>query len=276
MSIEDFVKTAKVENYEDDLSPHIYFEGQSLKEDEIVHNLPKKYSHVTEEQLKELPALRDSLESALNAASEDALIDACYDEQNKALENYADELVELVNKIPDSSTDKALNSIVIDWKADEVLIDFNVSTALAITREIINGEGMFEYNSDKEFAEIGDGSYKPKETVISHLHYLLDGKLINSIFGFSTRRFGKLEWECSYGDVTDDHTVTRIEEHLNPTELQFLQGKASFNLIKALELKELQSSRDDLAMDTTKKLVSHIGTLSQKDKIAYEHLVRKD
>jgi len=272
MSIDEFIELAKIENYEDDLVPDIYYEYQKMSESDIVRELPKNCK-VTEEQLKELPDLKSKLEDALNAASEDALIGACYDKQMKAVQTYADNLVDLINKIPDGDAE-AVKSISIDWKNDKVEIDFDAKIALSTTREIINGEGMFYYEDDNQFARVYDGMHSPARTVIQHLHYLLDGELINDIFGFSSRRVGNLEWECDYGDITDEIAKERIDEYLSQHQVAFLEGNLKFNVLRALELQNIREDALDEEKAADIKLSEHLETLTAAEKTEYEYIKR--
>lgn len=271
MLVADFLEAAKITNYEEDLMPDIYYEHEDLSIDDIIHNLPKKYSKITAEQLAELPALSRSLECAINTASHDALIDECYKEQNKAVENYADKLVECINKIPED--DKvAVKSIFVDWKTDEVTIDFDVKNTLSVVREIINGEGMFVYDTDLEFAMIYDGKNRPTQAVIQHLHYLLNGKLINDIWGFSSRCNGKLDWECDYGYITEENIVGQLEDTLSKAELKMLAGKLSVDVIKAVELRHALDSKKEEVEDYFKKLETQLSSLSKEEMLEFKNL----
>lgn len=272
-TIEKFIELAHIKNYKDDLYDDVTYEYERMSNDEIHRALPAKYSKFMFEKLKLLPTLRDSLEHALNRANESALIGECYKRQNDELEAYADRLVKLVNDVSEGKTE-ALNSIVIDWEKDEVTIDFNTGVALSTTREIINGEGMFVYDSDSELAMINDGKYKPAQAVIDHLHYLLNGKLINDIFGISSYRWGELQWECDYGYPTEKDIESELKEECNDVQLEFLQGKIDGNLLYAVELKTQQTNAKKLASEATKKLNSTLSSLSTDDKKKYETLIK--
>jgi len=272
-TIEKFIELADIKNYKDDLYDDIYYEYEKLSDDEIFRALPAKYSKFMMEKLTLLPTLRDSLELALNRANENALISECYNKQNNELEAYANRLVKLVNDVSEGKTE-ALNSIVFDWTKDEVTIDFNTRVALTTTREIINGEGMFVYDTDSELAMINDGKYKPAQAVIDHLHYLLDGKLINDIYGISYSRWGELQWECDYGYSTDDMIEEALKDECTDAQMEFLQGKTDDNLLYAVELHKQQQEARKLASEATKKLNSTLSSLSTKDKTRYKKLIK--
>ena len=199
-------------NYKDNLIDVIYHYYENHSIEDILYNLPKKFNF-TEEQLEKDDVLKNALNRALNEASYDCLINECYKEQMKMIERAADKMVEYINKIGE----KALNAIIFDWKNDEVIIDVNAKVALSTTREIINGEGMFSYNTDKELAKSYDNKYNQSKTVEHHLHYLLNIKLINEIWGFVG--YPNTEWEVQSWDIDEDTFAERIEDNLTPEQL---------------------------------------------------------
>ena len=214
IKLEKFFEQSGI-TYDENLitSGNICHEYENYSIEDILHNLPKKFKF-TEEQLEKDEVLKDALSQALNEASHDSLVDECYKEQNKMVKRVADEMVDYINKIRDDKV--AINAITVDWKNDEVIIDVN-KLALSTTREIINGEGMFHYETDKELASVYDGKYNANQAVEHHLHYLLNIKLIDEIYGLTGKP--NSDWEVNYWDISEETFRERIEENLTPEQL---------------------------------------------------------
>jgi len=207
--LKEFFSETKIE-YKEDIWNEIWCDYIKYDAKDIEHNLPKAYSHITEDMIKENDELKDALNRALNRASESAFADACYTEQQEAVSEYADTLVNYINNIKEG----AIKSIVIDFVQETATITGDAKKTADVIRQIIEGEGMFDYQgSTKEFVRSLDGSDNYIKAVEAHTHYLLNAKLIDDIWGFSGTP--KFEWDCQYGDVNDEYFSEYIEEELS-------------------------------------------------------------
>ena len=250
IKLEEFFKYAGID-YEEDLvtSSSINHEPENYSIQDIIHNIPKRYNF-TEEQLEKDEVLKDALNQSLNEASYDSLIDECYKKQNEMVENVANKMVTYINQINDDGNE-AINSITIDWQKDEVVIDVNVKTALSTTREIINGEGMFTYSTDNELAAIYDGKYNPGQAVEHHLHYLLNIKLIDDIFGLVG--MPNKDWEVNCWDINEDAFNDRIEDNLTSEQLN-LNAKTLLAINVSKELKSTKERAVELEGELEKAI----------------------
>jgi len=232
--------------YQEDMyaDGNIYYEYEKYSIDDIMHNLPPEIK-ITEEQLKEYSGLRRTLENALNSNSENGLMSACVNTQDKMVENTADDVVKYINQIETSTGKKlkAIKTITIDWKTESAIIDVNIQDALSATREIINGEGMFEYESNEALARVCDGKNNPTQAIKHHIHYLLNLKLIDSIYGFSGRP--NFNWEVSSWDSDKMTVLENIANNATVLEYTTLTGKTHIALYAALtaheKIKEMES-----------------------------------
>lgn len=167
------------------------------------------HTEYTTEQLAQSPALCDVLSRALNRAQEQAVADAYYTEQDSAYESYIERLESFLNDTVRNSCEhndiKNKISITLTEKPDcvgtggKITIEGDAVTLAKVTIEIINGEGMFRYDTLKEFACVMDGKYAPARAVAHHLHYLLNAKLICDIWG---------ERYKSIYDLIDDRAIS--------------------------------------------------------------------
>lgn len=145
----------------------------------------------TEEQIEASPTLKDKLNTCVSRAEESAQVDAYYTAQCNAIENYAVSIVEWLNEqrpllkmklsdyeAPDYSG--AGGSFTIETKNARVLAD--------ITREIIEGQGYFDYSGNtNEFIRSIDSTNSPVKAVTQHTHYWMNGHLISDIYGDPSR-----------------------------------------------------------------------------------------
>jgi len=209
-------------DYDEDIysSGCVHYEYENYSISDIIHNLPKQFK-LKEKQLEQCPELQETLTTILNTSNHDSLITACYDKQREMVEEAAEDIVRYVNKIKDN----ALNYIAIDWVAEEVTIDFNTKNALTATREIINCEGIFSYDTDQAFIDGYDDTNSPGVVVTQHIHYLLNIKLINSIYGFVGKP--NYEWEVSEWSICSESVSDAFDE-LSTIEHDMLIGKIYF------------------------------------------------
>lgn len=215
IELQKFFKDAKID-YKEDLYEDIYSDWRKYTIDEIIDALPVKYKY-TAEDLQNDDMLFDSLQRAFNRAEELALVDACYNEQENAVEKYADKMVGYINQVQgeilagdEVLPDPALKSIVIDWKEEKAIIDVNIDSALETTKQIINGEGMFWYDNRQELENQGKDK---KDALTSHLHYFLNIKLIDDIYGMIGKP--RFDWECDYGNVTTEILTEAVDNELS-------------------------------------------------------------
>jgi hypothetical protein len=140
----------------------------------------------------ELASMSDYTEEQINADSDlkDALTTAAYriaerQDENNAYASHRDMCERVVAtlekelcRIMDSENIK----LSIDWKAQELDIKIKNKTAvLGAILEIINAEGMFQFDSMGDFLE--SGPYTLDKAIKEHTHYLLNLPLIDSIYG---------------------------------------------------------------------------------------------
>lgn len=234
--------------YDEDLfaDPNISNEFENYSIDDILYNLSAKFK-LTEKQLEKHPELKENLNIALNAANHDSLISECINEQKRMVERFANEMVDYINQIENEYGKRLIpvNSIEIDWNEEIAIIDFNATIALSTIREIINGEGQFTYQSDKELAEVYDGKNKPKEAVIQHLYYLLNIKLIDSIYGMTGKP--NQEWEVTSWDIDKTTVNDRLLDTLTERQFNFVTGKLNPKTYNALILYDkIRETEDDL------------------------------
>lgn len=227
--------------YEEDFpsSSSVYHDYENHSIEDILYNLPKKFKF-TEEQLEKDEVLKEALNQALNDASSDGLIDACYKEQNEMVERFAYKMVEYINQIDEEtheSRKKAINAIIINWQKDEVIIDVNVKTALSTTCEIINGEGMFGYTPN-ELATVWNGKHNESQAIDHHLHYLLNVKLIDEIWGLVG--MPNTEWEVNSWDINEEVFTERIEDSLTTEQLSL----SAQTLLAINTSKELKTTKE--------------------------------
>lgn len=262
LKLNEFFKITGI-NYDEDVHNLIYHEYENLPIDDMIERLPERYQNcITKELLENDNELEKDLRDSFNSADYDALVEAAYDKRNRAVETYSDKLVDYVNTLSDTEQ-KALNSIFIDWDKDVAIIDFNPKEALSTTREIINGEGMFYYEDDKALATVIDGKYSSAKSVIMHLHYLLNAKLIDSIFRIVG--YPRFEWEVDYYSYTPEMLENRLSENVPDRYLSLptIVNKA-INLSTKID-EQIKQKRYD-----TKKLYEILEQMNKKDKQLYE------
>jgi hypothetical protein len=227
MSIQEFCEYVGV-NWEDDMLTQIYYEYQDFELSDILRNLPKKYSEANE-LLKEpeFEELVHKLNSAMNRASNIGLLDEAEKAQRETAEKIGDYMEHLIKEILDIGYDGQDNSgavkISFDWtKSKEVTVEFEPRKALKVIMEVINGEGIFGFESIDDF--VASGPYTEEEAVETHMHYLLNGKLISDIYGF---RKPSMEWDVNFWDISKEELLYAIEESelFTKEELDFLEGK---------------------------------------------------
>ena len=102
------------------------------------------------------------------------------------------------------------------------MLEGHCNTLARITMEIINGEGMFRYDTLEEFASILDGKFAPARAVENHLHYLLNYELIADIWGYGLRGKNLSEYiddrRISYAYPEDDVIKEAIEFEMSDAE----------------------------------------------------------
>ena len=166
------------------------------------------YTDYTREQLEQSPALCDVLSRAMNRAIEQAVANEWDDAFCDAYENYIERLEGALNDITSNCEAGHIDgkvSLTLTQKPDvcgdggEIVIEGHANTLALITAEIINGEGMFRYDSLNEFATVIDGKFAPARAVAGHLHYLLNYSLIANI------------WGLRGGDINDTIDERRIQ-----------------------------------------------------------------
>lgn len=166
-------------------------------------------SQYTNNDIEQSPSLRNVLNCAMNRANEQAVINAYEIEQINAYESYIERLENLLNDVVGNSCEhgkiQGKVSITLTQKPDcvgyggVITIDGDSKSLALLTIEIINGEGMFRYDTLKEFATVINGKYLPSLAVENHLHYLLNVKLITDIWG---------EYYKTIEDLMDDRAIS--------------------------------------------------------------------
>jgi len=173
-----------------------------------------EYSDYTKEQLEQSPALCDVLSQAMNRASEQAVASEWDDAFSDAYKAYVERLEEALNDITSNCEAGNIDgkvSLTVTQLPDvcgdggEIVVEGHANTLALITAEIINGEGMFRYDSLNEFATVMNGKFAPAQAVENHLHYLLKYSLIADI------------WGLRGGDVNDMIDERRIQ-HAYPED----------------------------------------------------------
>lgn len=208
LPLKDFLKYTKV-NYKEDLWDSLYFSFERYGVKELVDNLPKSHAPITEEILEDNDVLYSCVNRAFNRAQEQALLDDAYEQQNNGLENFCSSLCDMLKDVAGKDVAK---SITIDWKEDTVTLDLYMNNTIEALVEIINGEGMFYFQTVSEFVCSHDGKYAPKRTIENHLHYLLDYDLINRIYGIRSRDI--FSWESRGGCLDEKIYGEMIDEEL--------------------------------------------------------------
>lgn len=187
---------------------------QSYKASEL-----SDYTDYTTEQLEQAPALCDVLSRAMNRASEQAVASAYYSEQDSAYESFINRLESQLNDSVRNSCEhgniegKISLSVVSHpdclGGGGEILIEGDAKTLALMTMEIINGEGMFRYDTLSEFATVMDGKYAPARAVKHHLHYLLNSKLIADIWGDRYSTVSELIDDRAIGSAYPDDAMIK-------------------------------------------------------------------
>lgn len=234
--------------YDDDLycSPNVSNEFENFSIENIIYKLPTCFK-LTEEQLEKYPELKENLNHALNEANHDSLLNACIDEQEEMVEKFANEIIDYVNQIEDEYGKKLLplNNIKIDWSEEVAIIDFNTTDALSTIREIMNGEGQFTYKTINDLAEEYNGKNQPKETVIRLMYYLLNIKLIDSIYGMTGKP--NQQWEVTSWNIDETIFKNRLLDNLTDEQYQLIVGKLNPNTYTAITLRNrIINAEDDL------------------------------
>lgn len=166
-------------------------------------------SEYTIEQLEQSPALFDVLNRAYNRAQEQSVAYEFEKEQAQAYETFIERLEGFLNDTVRGSCERGdiegKISLTLTEKPDvcgdggTITIEGDAVTLAKMTIEIINGEGMFRYDSVSEFARVMNGKYAPARAVEHHLHYLLNAKLICDIWG---ERYRDIQ------DLIDDRAIS--------------------------------------------------------------------
>lgn len=263
IKLPDFLNYANI-TYDDDIYTSQHVEYENFSNSDIIEQLPKMYK-LTEQDLEKYPDLKENLNNLFNDANRDGIVDVCMTEQNKMVERVADEMVDYINLIQDEygKTLKPLNNITIDWTNEIVTIDFNRKDALSTIREIINGEGTFHYATNDEFARCYDSTKNVTQTVIQHLHYLLNIKLIDSIYGLIN--YPNNDWDIQRWDISKETIEQRIEEFLTEMQYKFAIGKIHPNTFAAIELqKQITIAEDNLK------------TLRKETCLARQQIIKKE
>jgi len=162
------------------------------------------------------PELVQELETALRWANDSAEENAYYDAQDSALQYVLDTWAENISMITDDP--EAIKHAIFEAGSEVITIDGS-DTALALaTMEIINGEGMFRYESIQEMQDAGPDE-TPEASVKDHLHYLLNVKLINDIYGVGNSHVLDVDTRYTSTCVDDDYLLDlmtdAVQEHLN-------------------------------------------------------------
>ena len=244
LSVYQFCEYAGIK-WEEDMYPLIYHDYEHYELSDIIGNLPEKYKKGAKHLEKpEFQQIVSKLNGAMNYASEAGLVSECYREQQKMVERAAERLQSNINDVIWIGDDserakdyaKTFVKISIDWsQEEEVTVTFDANKAVKAILEIIEGEGIWGFSSVKEFLE--SGPYTPEEGVRSHLHYLLNAKLISDIYGLS-RSSG--EWEVSGWSADLSELEDRIKEDLDDNEKALLEGTLDADVYSiAVRKKEL-------------------------------------
>lgn len=190
-----------------------------------------EYTDYTKEQLEQSPALCDVLSRAMNRANEQAVANEWDNAFCDAYESYIERLEGALNDITSnceagSIAGKVSLTLTLTQKPDvcgdggEIVIEGHANTLALITVEIINGEGMFRYDSLNEFATVMDGKFAPARAVENHLHYLLNYSLIADIWGLRGGDVNDMidDRRISYAYPEDDVIDEAIEYELGEAE----------------------------------------------------------
>lgn len=245
IALTEFFKYAGI-NYEDELYSKVYNPYENFTKDEILERMPKEYKNITKELLEVDDDLVDALRHSINEANEDSLVNEAHNAQEKAVERYASDMVDYISSIS-KIKEKAIKSIFIDWSNEEAVIDFNTNAALSTVREIINGEGMFYYETDKELACVNDGKNKPANAVVNHLHYLLNINLIDEIFGMCS--MPRFDWNADNWSFDVECLKKRLGDNLHS---RYTKLKTATNIAIAIDMKitqkheEIEKLKNDL------------------------------
>lgn len=245
IKLQDFFDYAKID-YKEDLWDSIYHDYYKNDIDTILYNLKgTRYEKlITKELLERHEEVYFAIDRALNRASETGLEQEAMKKQMKSAEAYADKLEDILNNIVYNWDGEALNKkgnikLTVNWQKDILEIEGNIENLLYCIVEIINGEGYFRYNNGKELA----GAYGDtgREAIKSHLHYLLNGKLISEIWGERL----DFDWEVNSWDIDEE----AFEEYIYD------------------ELLELKSNRDFLIKEAKKEAREKIKALKELEPI---------
>lgn len=187
------------------------------------------HTEYTKEQLEQSPALCDVLSRAMNRANEQAVANEWDDAFCDAYESFIERLEGALNDITSNCEAGSIDgkvSLTLTQKPDvcgdggEIVLEGRADTLALITMEIINGEGMFRFDTLNEFATVMDGKYAPARAVENHLHYLLNYSLIADIWGLRSGDIADMidERRIQYAYPEDDVIKEAIEFELGDAE----------------------------------------------------------
>ena len=239
VKLDNFFELVKAIKYEEDIYSQIYSDYQSFDPETILCHLPTEYK-ITLDHLEQDQELCNALEHALNRANESGLANAAYEEQMNAVERYSEQMIEYINNVTDVGMNDAIKEIVIDWKNEQVVLDVNLDAALYVIREIINGEGIFCYESVEQLVEMSGG--KKSEAVEGHLKYLLNIELIDEIWGCPGRP--KFEWDVQSWDIDEEDFADAIIDNLSDVELKFMKSEISSETLLAIQTFNMIEEKD--------------------------------
>jgi len=189
----DFVKYLNI-GYKDDIYELIEYEYRSIDINDIKYCIPDKFEHLNS-VIDTDTEVCQAIEYAINRAEEQAYYDEIYRLQKNEVYHFINKIEEFMN-----INIKVSNSIVT--------ISGNIDDIKNKIIEVIDGEGYFYGQSCSE-------GYSDIDFIKNHLHYLLNIKLINDIYG--VWNYASIEIDDKYAvySIDNDYFIECINDELN-------------------------------------------------------------
>lgn len=206
IKLEDFMSYNKID-FQDPMRIDAYY-NYAYDADTLAGYTGIEY---TRDQIEASPTLKDALNVCIARAEESSYIDAYYIAQCHAIKDTAQSICDWINENYPKCKIKITDFQNPDYagSAGSMTIEGDARALANVCREIIEGEGMFGYNgSTLDFIQSYDGTNKPAQAVAQHMHYLLNGKLIGSI------------WGDNLAHEVDDRAIDRLNDGADKDHLK--------------------------------------------------------
>ena len=199
-----------------DIDPDYYWNDYRYRDEDIICNTCKD-SIITGELIQSLEELRSSLVTCLAMADEARFYNSAYKANMDSIEKTFDNVIDFLNGMGAKVKGN------IDLVNETITLEFEDAKLVAnVLIEIINGEGYFRYETVEELAEAMPSSIE--KAIEDHLHYLLNAKLISSIFG------DRLVAEVKDNGIVCDVDYKLLEKELELTAIEFIRSSCEDSL----------------------------------------------